>query len=130
VAQQPEVATRATTTTWMPTVGGILSIISGSLGIITIAFFVTFGSIFGTATAHDVLRSLGFWHTGLPLTIIGIIAVVLLCFNIVAIVGGIYAIQRRGWGIALTGAICSTFPSQILGALAVVFIAISIKEFE
>jgi hypothetical protein len=130
VAQQPDDAPKAATTTWMPTVGGILSIISGALGFITIAFFVTFGSIFGTAIARDVLSSLGFWQAGLPLTIIGIIAVVLLCINITAIIGGIYAIQRRGWGMALAGAICSIFPSQILGALAVVFIAISRKEFE
>ena len=130
MAQQPEDAAKTASITWMPTVGGILSIISGALGFITIAFFLTFGSVFGTAIARDILSSLGYWQTGIPLTIIGIIAVVLLCVNIVAIIGGIYALQRRGWGMALAGAICSVFPSQILGVLAVVFIAISRKEFE
>jgi len=130
VEQQPEDAPKSAPRTVMPTAGGILSIISGALGFITIAFFLAFGSIFGAAIARDVLSSLGFWQTGLPLTIIGIIAIPLLCVNIVAIVGGIYAIQRRGWGMALAGAICSVFPSQILGVLAVVFIAISRREFE
>ncbi|HEX79506.1 MAG TPA: hypothetical protein G4O19_05055 [Dehalococcoidia bacterium] len=120
----------AATRTWMPMVGGILSIISGSLGFIAIAFFLTFGSIFGAAIARDVLLSLGFWHMGLPMTIIGIIAIILLCISAVAIIGGIYAIQRRGWGMALAGAICSIFPSQVLGILAIVFITISRKEFE
>jgi len=130
MAQQPEGAVKTLPKTVMPTVGGILSIISGALGFITIAFFLTFGSVFGAAIAREVLSSLGYWQAGLPLTIIGIIAILLLCVNIVAIIGGIYAIQRRGWGMALAGAICSVFPSQILGVLAVVFIAISRREFE
>ncbi len=130
MSQQPDDAPKPAPKTWMPTAGGILSIISGALGFITIAFFLTFGSIFGAAIARDVLSSLGYWQAGLPLTIIGIIAIPLLCVNIVAIVGGIYAIQRRGWGMALAGSICSVFPSQILGVLAVVFISISRKEFE
>lgn len=130
MAQQAEDAANTASRTVLPTVGGILSIISGTLGLVTIALLLTFVSIFGTSIARDVLSSLGFWQTGLPLTIIGIIAIPLLCVNIVAIVGGIYAIQRRGWGVALAGAICSVFPSQVLGILAVVFIAISRKEFE
>lgn len=128
--QQPDDAPKPAPRTPMPTIGGVLSIISGALGFITIALLLTFVSIFGTSIARDVLSSLGFWQAGLPLTIIGIIAIPLLCVNIVAIVGGIYAVQRRGWGVALAGAICSVFPSQILGILAVVFIAISRKEFE
>lgn len=128
--EKPEDTPKTASRTVMPTVGGILSIISGSLGFITVAFFLTFGSIFGTAIARDVLSSLGYWQAGLPLTIIGMIAIPLLCINIMAIIGGIYAIRRRGWGIALAGAICSVFPSQVIGILAVVFIAISRKEFD
>jgi hypothetical protein len=130
VEKQPNDTAKTASRTVMPTVGGILSIVSGALGFIAIAFLLTFVSVFGTAIAREVLSSLGYWQTGLPLTIIGIIAIILLCINIVAIIGGIYAIQRRGWGIALAGAICSIFPSQVLGILAVVFIAISRKEFE
>ena len=130
MVKQAEDAAKAPSTTWMPTAGGILCIISGALGFITIAFFLTFGSIFGAAIARDVLSSLGYWQSGLPFTVIGIIAVPLLCVNIVAIIGGIYAIRRRGWGMALAGSICSVFPSQVLGILAVVFIAISRKEFD
>lgn len=114
----------------MPTAGGILCIISGALGFVAIAFLLTFGSIFGITIARDVMVSLGYWQASLPLTIMGIIAIPLLCVNIVAIIGGIYAIQRRGWGMALAGSICAIFPSQVLGILAVVFIAISRKEFK
>ena len=128
--QQPDDAPKPAPRTPIPTIGGILSIISGALGFIAIAFFITFGSIFGAAIARDVLSSLGYWQSGLPFTVIGIIAVPLLCVNIVAIIGGIYAIRRRGWGMALAGSICSVFPSQVLGILAVVFIAISRKEFD
>jgi hypothetical protein len=114
----------------MPTAGGILSIVSGALGFIVVSFLLTFGSIFGAAIAREVMVSVGYWQAGLPMTIIGLIAIPLLCLNILAIVGGIYAIRRKGWGLALAGAICSIFPSQVLGVLAVVFIAISRKEFD
>ncbi len=122
----PEPAARI----WMPTTAGILSIVSGALGLIATTFLLTFGAIFGAGIAREVLESLGFWQAGMPLTIIGIIAIPIITINAVAIIGGIYAIQRRAWGLALAGAICAIIPSQLLGILAVVFIAISKKEFD
>ena len=110
--------------------GGILSIVSGTLGFIAITFLITFGATFGSDIAHDILRSLGFWQVGLPLKTISFIAIPLIIINAVAIIGGIYAIQRRGWGLALAGSICAIFPSRLLGIPAIIFIALSRKEFE
>ena len=115
---------------WMPMIGGTLSIISGTLGFIALAFLITFGSIFGAAIGRRVLESLGYWQAGLPLTFILIIAIPLLAINVVAIIGGIYALQRRHWGMSLAGAICAVFPSQLMGILAIVFISLSRKEFK
>lgn len=115
--------------TWMPVAGGILSIVAGSLGLIAIAFLITFGATFGADIARDVLDSLGFWEVGMPLTIIGLVAIPLALINVVAIVGGVYATRRRLWGLALAGAICTLVPSQLLGILAIIFVAISRREF-
>ncbi|UCG55241.1 MAG: hypothetical protein JSV32_03230 [Dehalococcoidia bacterium] len=116
--------------TWMPVTAGILSIVAGAMGLIAIVFLITFGATFGAEIAREVLKSVGFWQSGVPLTIIGVIVIPLIIINAIAIIGGIYALQRRGWGLSLAGAICAILPAQILGIIAIVFIAISKKEFE
>ena len=127
--QQPGEPPEPTPQTWMPTAAGILSIISGAIGLIGIAFLITFGA-FGEEIARDVLTSIGFLQTVLPLRIIGLISIPLFIISMVAIIGGIYAVQRKIWGLALAGAICAIIPAQLLGILSVVFIVISKKEFK
>jgi len=58
----------------------------------------------------------------------GILALIV---GIVAIVGGIFAIRRRLWGLALAGAICALFPPHIavLGILAIIFVSLARGEF-
>ena len=116
--------------TWMPVAAGILSIVAGAMGLIAVAFLITFGATSGAETAREVLKSVGFWQSGIPLTIIGLISIPLIIINAVAIIGGIYALQRRAWGLSLAGAICAILPAQVLGIIAVTFIAVSKKEFE
>jgi hypothetical protein len=130
VEKQPDETPKPVAKTGMPMACGILSIVSGVLGFIAIAFLITFGATFGSETARDVLGSLGFWQAGLPLKIIGFLAIPLVIINAVAIIGGIYAIQRRAWGLALAGSICAILPSRLLGVPAIIFITLSRKEFE
>jgi hypothetical protein len=98
--------------------------------LIATAFLVTFAAIFGPDISADVLHSVGFWQAGIPFTIIGLAATVMLLINMTAIVGGICALRKKVWGLALAGAVCAIFPAQVLGIVSVVFIAISRKEFE
>jgi len=67
---------------------------------------------------------------GLP--VLGPLAAVLIVLGIVSLVGGIFAVQRRIWGVALAGAICALFPPPviILGILAIVFVALGKREFK
>jgi hypothetical protein len=46
------------------------------------------------------------------------------------IIAGIYALQRKKWGLALAGSIVAIFGSSIMGVLATIFIALSKDEFE
>jgi hypothetical protein len=107
--------------TWKPTTAGILSIVAGAaelfFGIIYSSLSGLVGSLSGTPELSVIFGILG-----IPLIILGI----------VAIVGGIFSLRRRVWGLALAGAICSPFllPVTILGILAIIFVAMSKKEFE
>ena len=99
------------------------------MGIIGIAFLIAFG-VFGREIARDALTSIGFMQTVMPLQIIGFFSVPLFIVSVVVIIGGIYAVQRKNWGLALAGAFYAIVPMQILGILSIVFIALSKKEFE
>jgi len=61
---------------------------------------------------------------------VAVAALLLLATGIVAIVGGIFALQHRRWGLSLAGAICALAPpATLLGTLSVIFIALSREEY-
>ena len=115
---------------WMPTAGGVLCIVAGVLGLVGNIFWLDFGGIFGSTIMRDLFPSSAWQGWGWPLIIIGIFSLFSILINIMAIVGGIFAIQRKHWGWALAGGICAVIASRIMGIVALVFIAISRKEFK
>ncbi|MGB5926134.1 MAG: hypothetical protein WBH01_08625 [Dehalococcoidia bacterium] len=112
--------------TWKPTAAGILTIIAGFLGLlIAIALAVGLG-IAGTLAGMIP----GFPGAGF----LALIAVPGIILSIVAIVGGIYAMRRSLWGLALAGAICALlftlpFLGWILAILAIIFVSLGKSEF-
>jgi len=115
--------------TWKPVTAGVLSIVAGSLTAALSIFLLLFGGVLS-----GVLAAVGVPDIALliPFPIFGIVAVPLLILGSVAIIGGVYAIKRRLWPLALAGAICALFPPQIgiLGILAIVFVVLGKDEFE
>jgi hypothetical protein len=110
---------------WMPTAGGVISIIAGACEIIG-SFFLFLLAIIGAAGAGWLAPALG----ALPLVLFGFFGFWLAVAGILAVIGGVLSIKRRNWGMALTGAIASLLGgSYLLGILAIVFIAIARKEF-
>ena len=91
-------------TTKRPVIAGILSIIAGVIGLIIGGVSAEFGDL------GEILAL--FWPAA-----------------VVAIIGGIYALRRRLWGLALAGAICSltVFP---LGIPALILTVLSRREFK
>jgi hypothetical protein len=68
----------------------------------------------------------------IPINITSILLAIAIPFcvcGIIAVIGGIFAIQRKCWGMALAGSIAAFFPAWIFGLGSVVFIAISRDEF-
>lgn len=106
--------------TWMPTAAGILDIVCGAFALIG-----SFGCVVGGGIVSLVQEVPRFvpaltMAMALPLLIVGILA----------IVGGVYALKRAKWGLALTGSIVALFPSWPLGIAAIVFTVLAKNEFE
>ena len=100
--------------TWKPTAGGILAIVGGAINLL--------------AGLGLILFSFVPFRPGL-LTV-GVLGALFLGTVIVALIGGISALQRKRWGLSLAGAICAISPpSTLLGILSVVFIAMARDEF-
>ena len=105
--------------TWKPTTAGILSIIAGAIGVIIGMVIAALGALVGAALAF----------LGVGGAIAGGFAVPLI-MGIVAIVGGIYALKRRIWGLALAGSICALLSVWFLGIPAIIFVILGKSEFK
>jgi len=108
-------------------VGGALSILGSIAVLIGIMFFIPVATSVGPGPVPDMYRWL---IPGVSETILVIAAVFLLIVGILPIIGGIYALQRKKWGLALAGSIVAIFGSSVMGILATIFIAMAKDEFE
>jgi hypothetical protein len=114
------------------TIGGITSIVSGVIGIlgtILIIFFIVFlGVALNQATMNEIpefpfdIRSFVIFFYGA----FGFISFIL---GILGIVGGAFALKRKFWGLALTGAIAGVFTFFPCGIVAIIFISMARPEF-
>ncbi|RZV43623.1 MAG: VCBS repeat-containing protein, partial [Acidimicrobiia bacterium] len=104
---------------WMPVVAGVLQIVSGVCALIG-AGLVTFG----TAILHSIpdVRE----DEDVPLEVIswmmGSLGLFLALLAVVGIVGGIFAVRRRGFGWAMAGSIASLFTLMPLGLAALILV--------
>lgn len=110
--------------TGKPTVAGIFNIITGVIGILwAIGLFIGYGVV---SDAWCV-------PTGyIPDFVAGIIlamAIPILILAILALLGGIYSLLRKLWGLALAGSIAAILLFFLLGVPAVILIALSKNEF-
>ena len=106
--------------TAMPTVVGVFNIIVGSLCLLGV-----FGLTIAAAIAVPFAEDFGF----IPAIGVTLIAIPFLAIGVLAVVGGVFALQRRNWGWVLTGSIASTLVSHIFGIVAITLTALSKNEF-
>ncbi len=105
--------------TWKPVTAGILDIIAGAAGLI-----LGFGFMIGGAMVGFVTQ-LPMWLN----TLIPLVSIPLIILGLIDIAGGICALMRRVWGLALAGSITTLITSPVIGIIALVLTAISKKEF-
>ncbi len=105
--------------TWKPVTAGILDIIAGAAGLILGFGFMIGGALVGFVT------QLPMWLN----TLIPLVSIPLIILGLIDIAGGICALMRKVWGLALAGSITTLITSPVIGIIALVLTAISKKEF-
>jgi uncharacterized membrane protein YfhO len=112
--------------------GGILSIIVGVVELVA-----------GGLLTASVLLTTGDWELKIPdipglgsfdvitfdSTPVLVVGIVLLVLGIWAVSGGISALKRFSFGLAVTGALCAFLPVNMLGLLALIFVSLGSGEF-
>ena len=110
--------------TWKPTTAGILSIISGCIGIGIGIYVAVLGEVIGGMAGLAGMGGL----TGL-IGIIGMLGGAAIGLGVVTLIGGIFTLRRKVWGFALASAILAIFCGGVLGILATIFVSMGRKEF-
>ncbi|HUW45129.1 MAG TPA: hypothetical protein VMW50_04965, partial [Dehalococcoidia bacterium] len=115
------------------TAGGVLSIIGGVLEAIAGGIVVGIGihNIIGGTLwplPHIPWVQWGEIVVDFLPAIVIIVGILILVLGVIGIAGGISALNRKSFGLSLAGAIC-VLPTVLLGILAVIFVAVSKKEF-
>jgi hypothetical protein len=113
---------------------GVLNIISGVIHLLGAIFVLIFGWL-----GDGFFNILWYGMVGTPLTPVtqpvaqelqAIVAIPVIVFSILAIISGIYAIKRRGWRLALIGAICGALLTWFLGLPAIILTVMSKNKFQ
>ena len=106
----------------MPLAAGILDLVAGVPALIFgIALTVGLGMLGGLIGGLGGIPGVG--------AILGAIAVPVIIFAIIAIVGGVFAIRRRIWWLALVGSIFALLCAWFFGIPAIVFTIMGKKHF-
>jgi len=107
------------------TAGGVLAIIAG----VSSALWGIGLSIAGVNLTGLILHPVDFFEIVIRHWPFIVGRIITLGLSILAIVGGVVALKRTSWGLALTGGICSLLVGGVLGILALIFIAVSRDQF-
>ncbi len=117
--------------TWKSTTAGILEIIDGSFSALISVTMIIGAAVIGSGAAWLGLNASDFDGMALSVvaTILLVVALVVLAFAVLEILGGISAVQRKRWGLALAGGIASAIPFNLIGIFAIILLALSKDEF-
>ncbi|MFH1775410.1 MAG: hypothetical protein ABH839_01960 [Chloroflexota bacterium] len=119
--------------TCKPLTAGILNIIAGAFTLLGGMVVIILATVMSTTLFHYIMYSAGAAGPVTPGTILSIITILAVCLivsGIISIVGGVFAIKRRIWGLALAASILSILHSSALGIAAIVLVALGKNEFE
>ena len=108
-----------------PVTAGVLNIVTGVFGLLwSSSAFVAF---------YAMTISLDFYIPFFPEFFSGVIltvAIISLLFSLLVLISGLYALQRKYWGLVLAGSIVAVLGIFFLGIPALVLVALSRDEFD
>jgi len=114
-----------------PKLAGILSIVSGGIGIVTSGIYLAI-----ILSLEYVFEGIAFYTAPMPVefytlmtVFYGALAISELIFSALAITGGVFTIKRKQWAVALAGCITAIFVFFPCGVAAVVLIAPTRADF-
>jgi hypothetical protein len=111
--------------TGKPLVAGILNIVAGVFSLIFAAsYFVGFLAISGAMG----IPGMGYVHGLVPGMMLAF-AIPALLIAVLALVGGIFAVQRKYWGWSLAGSIAAILAFFPFGIASTILVAIAKNEF-
>ncbi len=113
--------------TAMPATAGSLSILAGVANML-VAFLLFLGMLVIQGAIGFV--AVPFWVPVNVPAVLFLLNIPFVAAGVLALVGGIYAIQRRKWGLALAGSVAAFFPCGIFGLISVILLILSRDEFE
>ena len=115
--------------TWKATTTGVLNIVAGIISLFAgIDLIVGIGIV--TKLTGSLMNIPGFMEVFFLVGIYVILAGIIL--GITAIVGGVFALKRKKWGLVLAGSICAFLHlfTWFLGIPAIIFAIMGKSEFE
>lgn len=111
--------------TGKPVAAGVLNIVAGVIGL-TWAFSALAAFIAMTVTLDIYIPVFPEFISGIVLAV----AIVSLLFSLLVMISGVFATQRRYWGLALAGSIVAVLGLFFLGIPALILVALSKDEFD
>ncbi|MDD4924858.1 MAG: hypothetical protein PHF74_08575, partial [Dehalococcoidales bacterium] len=86
-------------------VSGILSIISGVFGLIWGTLLIIIAIVMGVKATMVTVINNPDGQIGLFILICGIFGITLLLIGVLSIIGGVYSVKRKYWGLGLAAAV-------------------------
>ncbi len=114
-------------------IGGILSIVAGGLGCLGALALIAFAVVIGLYGGGTYYYN-GYYEPDNVFTILmvfyvvgGLIGIII---SALAVTGGIFAIKKKHWGLALAGSIAGVLAFLPCGIVAVIFTVMGKPEFD
>ena len=118
-------------------IGGILAIVASALGLLAVvpmifypfmmdSVFDSVGLDMGSASDIEIIESM----TSFIGAVFIIVFIIFLLIGTLGILGGIFAMRRRIWGLALAGAIASSVLFYPVGIVSVILVSMGYEEFK
>jgi len=115
--------------TWKLVVAGVLDLLSGVTHLCGAVVVLVFGWL-----GDGVFNILWYGMVGTPFhplvqpvpqELQRMVAIPVILLSVLAIVGGISSLRRKGWGLAFTGSICAMLMTWFLGIPAIILTVLS-----